>query len=143
MDETVDISGQLTRASIAVGNHSFDATGLSLRSGGTMHAFRYGSGIGVAAPPMRAAWLTGEVFVAYAPNGYENLRPYIELRAHVDRLQMGSDSLTRVGVGPRFGVLYALSEYFFLDAGMGRDVVGSEELRATIGLGLPIPISHL
>jgi len=143
LDETLDISGHLTRSTIVAGDRAFDANGFSLRSGQTQHALRYGIGLGIAAPPMRAAWLTGEAFVAYAPNGYDNLRPYVELRAHVDRLQMGSDSFNRFGLGPRFGVLLPLSEYFFLDAGIGKDVVGSDELRATIGIGLPIPLSHL
>jgi hypothetical protein len=143
MNETLDISGHLTRSTIVAGEHVFDANGFSYRNGQTQHDLRYGVGLGVAAPPMRAVWLTGEVFVAYAPNGCENLRPYVELRGHVDRLQIGGASFNRLGFGPRFGVLLPLSEYFFVDIGIGKDVIGSDELRSTIGIGLPIPLSHL
>jgi len=143
MNETLDISGHLTRTTIVAGGRAFDANGISIRTGQTQHALRYGYGLGVAAPPMKAAWLTGELFVAYAPNGYGNLRPYIELRAHVDRLQMGDASFNSLGVGPRVGVLMPLSEYFFVDIGVAKDVIGSDEVRGTLGLGLPIPLSHL
>lgn len=150
LDETLDLSGHVThvrQGAVATGAPGFEATGLSLRAGISDHAFRYGAALGVASPPMHALWVNAEAFVAYAPNGYENVRPYVELRAHADRLHRleaaDGASLTRYGVGPRVGVLMPLSEYCFLDLGIGRDVIGSEELRATIGLGLPIPLSHL
>ncbi len=143
MDETLDVSAHVTHASLTVNDHSVETTGVSLRLGQTQHELRYGIGLGAALPPIHASWLTGEAFLGYAPNGYWALRPFIEVRAHVDRLQLGEASLTRGGVGPRFGVLIPLSEYFFVDAGIGRDLIGSDELRGTIGIGLPIPLSHL
>lgn len=143
LDETLDISAHVTHSAIALDDRAFETTGLSARIGQTQRALRYGIGVGIAPAPAKAAWMTGEAFIAYAPNGYYALRPFIELRGHVDRLQMGEASIVRGGVGPRFGVLIPLSEYFFLDAGIGKDVIGSDELRGTIGIGLPIPLSHL
>lgn len=143
LDETLDISAHATHSAIALDDRAFEATGLAARIGQTQHALRYGIGVAIAPGPAKAAWMTGEAFIAYAPNGYWALRPFVELRAHVDRLQTGDASITRGGVGPRFGVLIPLSEYFFVDAGIGRDLIGSDELRGTVGIGLPIPLSHL
>jgi len=127
--------------------------GAGARLGWSLEAMRFGAGLGVygqsglsadAPRGARAFVASGEAFIAYAPNGFWSLRPSLELRLHVDRLQVGDAfGITRVGVGPRVGVIAPLSEYLFVDCGIGLDAFGSDEIRATIGLGVPIPLSHL
>lgn len=146
LDETFDVSGHVAHGSATVHDEATTATGLGMRMGVTFGAARFGSGIQGQAAELageRAGWLSGEAYAAYAPNGYWQLRPSIELRAHVDRIAAGGDVTVLGGVGPRFGVLLPIDEYFFVDVGLSHDVIGPEGFRGTIGLGLPIPLSHL
>lgn len=141
MNKTLDISAHAGRMQ----TDDWDASGGSARLGQTFGPLRFGMGVAGFRPEVseRAHLVSTEWFWAYAPGGYHNVRPFIELRAHVDYLRLGDVATTRGAAGLRAGVLLPLSEYFFLDAGIGRDVIGPDTMRATIGLGLPIPISHL
>ncbi|MBI2389274.1 MAG: hypothetical protein HYV09_06635 [Deltaproteobacteria bacterium] len=145
LNETLDISAQATRSSIAPPpRDTFDAFGFGTRLGVTLHDIRFGAGFGAHAPPPgeRAPLLSAETYLAFAPGGFWELRPFVEIRAHADRFDLRQEQ-TAFGVGPRFGVLAPLSEYFFVDAGLGMDLVGPERLRGSIAIGLPIPLSHL
>lgn len=152
LNKTLDISGHAVRLNTAgFGGEAYDANGVSMRMGDTIGPMRIGIGFNGYAPEISCACAPGtragvfglEAFIGYAPNGYWEMRPFIELRAHGDRLQLGGEKKITSGIGPRVGVLIPLSEYFFFDIGIGRDLVGPETLRATVGLGLPIPLSHL
>lgn len=159
LEETLDVSLHLAQTHAdwrSTGSPApFDARGFGLRVGSTRDALRYGAGIDFAFPerlttPLpelvgRRAWVfQGEAFVGYAPGGYWHVRPNLELRAHADRLWLGQDGgALGFGVGPRISLLIPIDEYFFVDVGIGRDLVGPEQLRATIAIGLPIPLSHL
>jgi hypothetical protein len=132
-----------------VGSFPFNA--ISLRLVGRFGALR--SGYGVTAffpqitcacdPASRVFMFGGEIFMGYSPGGYWAMRPYFEARAHVERLEVGAVKKIFAGAGPRLGVLVPIDEYFFVDAGMSIDVVGAEGIRGGIGIGLPIPLSHL
>lgn len=159
LDETLDVSLHVARTRAdwrSTGSPApFDARGFGVRVGSTRDALRYGAGIDFAFPERlatpvpelvgRRAWVfQGEAFVGYAPGGYWHVRPNLELRAHADRLWLGQDGgALGFGVGPRLSLLVPIDEYFFVDVGVGRDLVGPEQLRATVAIGLPIPLSHL
>jgi len=157
LNETLDLSLHATRGRVAMSDprvdSKFEVQGLGARLGWSLQDLRFGAGVGIYGPSSlradgpkgtRAYLASGEAYIAYAPDGFWSLRPFLELRAHADRLQVGDAyGITRVGVGPRVGVLAPLSEYFFLDCGVGVDLMGSDEIRGTIGIGLPIPLSHL
>lgn len=146
MNETFDVSGVFAHGGATVHDEATTATGLGTRMGVTFGAARFGSGIYGQAAPLggeRARWLSAEAYAGFAPNGYWQLRPSIELRAHADRIEVAGDVTVLGGVGPRFGVLLPLDEYFFVDVGLSHDLIGPEGFRGTIGLGLPIPLSHL
>lgn len=144
----------------------------ALRTGITAHGLRFGVGAGVGrasgdvletsslAPGSSAsadgAWLTPvEGYVGFAWGAVRTLRPYVELRggfyaAHVPIRARGADGHeeSRVHravmsfVAGRVGAIAWLSQYFFVDFGIGAGV-GVERLSASVGLGLPIPLSHL
>ncbi|MGZ3478617.1 MAG: hypothetical protein ACXVCJ_29215 [Polyangiales bacterium] len=131
LDETLDISLHGTYAAL---DQHHPMGGVGARVGVSSRAFRFGAGAGIA-----DGVRTGEAFVALTAGGFWKMRPFFEVRGHLDRV----DDETRNGLGFRGGVLLPLSEYFFFDIGAGRDVIGPERFRASIGLGLPIPLSHL
>lgn len=159
LDHTLDLSLHASRSQAdwnTVGSPApFEARGVGGRLGVSRGELRFGGGLAVDLPEQlrtplpalvgRRAWVgSAEAFVGWAPGGYWRVRPTIELRAHVDRLFLGGGGgALSLGLGPRIGVLVPLSEYFFLDVGVGRDLVGPEQLRATLAIGLPIPLSHL
>lgn len=139
MNETLDLSLHGAH----VGTERDVASGLGYRLAFTFGPVRLGNGITGVRRDDGAGWLSAEVFAAFAPNGYWHLRPSLELRAHADRVQLGSDVSLFAGAGPRLGVLLPIDEYFFVDVGVSRDLLGPETFRGTIGIGLPIPLSHL
>lgn len=139
MNETLD----LALYGAHVGTEERVATGLAYRTAFSFGPVRFGNGIGGVRRDDGAGWLSAEVFAAFAPNGYWRLRPSLELRVHGDRVQLGDDVRLFAGAGPRLGVLFPIDEYFFVDAGVSRDLFGPETFRGTIGIGLPIPLSHL
>jgi hypothetical protein len=153
LNRTLDITAYGSHGNVTespVGTFPFNA--ISMRLGGTFGPLRTGYGftgffpqIACACDPSaKAVMLGGEVFAGYAPGGYRVMRPFFELRAHVERLQIGDDvKKTLFGLGPRAGILFPIDEYFFVDAGMSIDVLGGEGIRGGIGIGLPIPFSHL
>jgi hypothetical protein len=141
MNKTLDISVQASRMQTA----DWDANGGGMRLGNTFSPLRYGGGVSGYRPevPGRALLMSYEVFYAYAPGGYFHVRPFVEVRFHIDNTRLGDDSKVRFAVGARIGAIVPINEYFFVDAGIGRDVIGADTMRATIGIGLPIPVSHL
>lgn len=150
LDETLDVAPYASRTSIAPASGPIDAFGGGMRLGVTLHDVRFGAGVGAYAPPTRSPLLSAEAYVGYAPGGFWELRPFVELRAHAECFDLrdpqrarSRDATTFVGVGPRFGVLAPLSEYFFVEAGLGMDFAGPERLRGSVAFGLPIPLSHL
>jgi hypothetical protein len=153
LDETLDLSFHAARAGIDGDEASLreQVPALGVRLGQTRDELRFGLGVFGALPKgMRsfpegdhASLVTGEIYMGYAPGGFWNVRPFVEARLHYDRLQLGSDVTTWLGFGPRVGALVPLSEYFFVDVGVSRDLRGPEAFRGSIGIGLPIPISHL
>jgi len=146
MNETLDISAHFARGAAVIDDEDTPTTGFGFRTGLSFGEFRVGNGLsGHAADVSRGhvRWFSYEAFAAWAPNGYWHLRPSVELRAHVDRLAYGDQVSVLTGIGPRFGVLLPIDEYFFVDVGVSRDLFGPEGFRGTFGIGLPIPLSHL
>lgn len=152
LNRTLDPSLSASHGSVTespVGSFPFNA--LSFRLAGTFGRLRAGYGANAFFPQITCAcepgatafMFGGEGFIGYAPGGYWSMRPFFEMRAHVERLRVGDLQKTLFGVGPRVGVLVPIDEYFFVDAGMSIDVLGHEGIRGGIGLGLPIPVSHL
>lgn len=150
LDETLDVSLHATRGRYTMSDPSLpplDVHGLGARVGWTLTTLRFGGGAGLhelvghtgSGHPFLAS---GELFVAVQMDPGCVL-PFVELRAHVDHVHAGDRGVTRLGLGPRVGVLVPLNEYFFLDLGLSMDLVGPETFRGVIGLGLPIPLSHL
>ncbi|MBL8717254.1 MAG: hypothetical protein JNL79_14805 [Myxococcales bacterium] len=150
LDETLDVSVHATRGRFAMSDPSLpplDVHGLGARVGWTLTTLRFGGdaalhdlvGHASGGHPFMA---TGELFVAVLMDP-GCLHPFVELRAHVDHVHAGDLGVTRLGLGPRVGVLVPLNDYFFLDLGFSMDLVGPETFRGAIGLGLPIPLSHL
>ena len=98
-----------------------------------------------------------EAFVAYAFGPAREVRPYLEVRGGLTVLQArlrashpgqgdlggGDFAALLPSVGGRSGALVPLSEYFFLDLGVGYGFVGPERLSLFVGLGLPIPLANL
>jgi hypothetical protein len=98
-----------------------------------------------------------ELYGGYAWGKYKNVRPYLEIRGGLTFLQSQIGLIHPVygelGASPhnaylgvlsgRVGLLVPLSEYFFLDMAVGYGIVGQEKQSFVIGLGLPIPMSHL
>lgn len=145
---------------------------LVARTGITSHGLRFGVGVGLGrasgdaleasslAPGSSASadatWLTPvEGYVGFAWGAVRTLRPYVELRggfyaAHVpvSALRADGPEESRVHravmpfVAGRVGAIAWLSQYFFVDFGVGAGV-GAERMSASVGLGLPIPLSHL
>jgi hypothetical protein len=130
LDETLDVSVHGTWAALEP-HHPL--AGAAARVGISNRGFRFGGGAGIT-----DGVRTGELFAALTTGGFWKVRPFFEVRGHLDR-----DDETRFALGARAGVLVPLNEYFFVDFGGGRDLVGQESFRASIGLGLPIPLSHL
>lgn len=98
-----------------------------------------------------------EGFVGYALRSGERIRPYAEARTsvtviggqarlrHLDdgdlgRVRFRTHVLT---VAAHAGVLVALNDYFFLHGGVGRAVYGGKAWTASVGIGIPIPLSNL
>lgn len=131
LDETLDLS---LHGAHTVGDDVSPRTGAAARVGITSRDVRFGAGVGTANGVHGA-----EAYLGWTHGGFWKLRPSFELRAHAERI----DDATKSGLGARVAVLVPLSEYFFLDLGAGRDLIGAERFRATIGIGLPIPLSHL
>ena len=85
------------------------------------------------------------------------VRPFIEARttgtivqaraqlAHRDgsRPETLRMHATTFAVAAQAGVLVHLSEYFFLEAGVGRVVYGTGGWTAGVAIGLPIPLANL
>lgn len=98
-----------------------------------------------------------EGFVGYAFRSGEKVRPYLEAQAVVTVLmaqaelrdpQLGSLGRARMHasvleVVGRVGVLIPMGEYFFLDAAVGRTMLGPGQWVASVGLGIPIPTANL
>ncbi len=98
-----------------------------------------------------------EGFVGYALRRGERIRPFVEARttvtAVVARAQLthrhdgdlGSVRMRAAtfGVAGRMGVLLALNDYVFIDVGVGRVFHGPGGWTASLGVGLPIPLSNL
>lgn len=159
LDATLDVALQATRTRAWLGASGAtppsDLWGVGGRLGATRGGLRFGGGVGLeasrdadgiaASNGGARRWLgSTEAYFAYAPGSYWSVRPLVELRAHVERVgpSMGSARWS-AGFGPRIGVIVALSEYFFFEVAVGRDLVGPQEERVTVALGLPIPLSHL
>ena len=98
-----------------------------------------------------------EAFVGYAFRKADQIRPYLEARATLTvvmaRAQLHHPELgglgrvrmhaTVVEVVGRAGVLVPLGEVFFVDASVGRTMVGPGAWLASLGLGIPIPTANL
>ena len=80
-----------------------------------------------------------------------DVRPFVEIRGTLTALQIGLSNgdygapfnAYLPGLATRGGVLVPLSEYFFLDAGVGVGLLGPERFTLDVGLGLPIPLANL
>jgi hypothetical protein len=134
-----------------------------LRANLSIEGFRFGLGMGVmtvagltfeADEPLETGHLWGvpfEAFAGYAFGSGRDVRPYLELRGTLTALQLGLSTedygapfnAYAPGLAARGGVLIPLSEYLFLDAGLGAGMVGPERFTLDVGLGLPIPLSNL
>ncbi len=152
LNKTLDISAHASHGTIAESPYgAFSVSTIALRSGATFGPFRYGGGPRASFPQLacacepgtKASMFGAEIFVGYAPGGYWAVRPFVEVRVHGDRLIVGSEQKLMFGAGPRFGALVPIDEYFFVDGGVSIDLVGYEGVRGMIGIGLPIPMSHL
>lgn len=152
LNKTLDVTASASHGTIAESPYgAFTASAIAMRVGATFGPLRFGYGPSASfpelacacAPGTRASMFGAEIFVAYAPGGYWAVRPLVEIRAHGDRLKVGSEHKVMFGAGPRFGVLVPIDEYFFVDGGVSVDLVGYEGVRGMIGIGLPIPMSHL
>ncbi len=98
-----------------------------------------------------------EGFAAYAFRPSKRVRPFVETRTTGTFIQAQARVAsgverervpvrlrgTTLAVALRAGVLVHLNEYFFLDAGIGRVVYGTEGWTASVGIGIPIPLSNL
>ena len=98
-----------------------------------------------------------EAFVGYAFRKADQIRPYLEARATLTvvmaRAQLHHPELGGLGrvrmhapvveVVGRAGVLVPLGEVFFVDASVGRTMVGPGAWVASLGLGIPIPTANL
>src|SRR5687768_13096149 len=117
-----DVSGSVYTSPVG----AFPYNGMGMRIGATLVPFRYGWGANAYFPQGTCECVAGtmaflgggELFMGYAPGGFWSMRPFIEVRAHAERLTVGDRQMLVWGVGPRLGVLMPLSEYFFVDAGL-------------------------
>lgn len=135
----------------------------SLRANLSIDGFRFGLGTGFitstgleleASEPLDPGRVWGvplEAFVGYAFGTGRQVRPFIEMRGTLTALQVGLSNgdygapfnAYLPGLATRGGVLIPLSEYFFLDAGVGVGILGPERFTLDVGLGLPIPLANL
>ncbi|MCH9687057.1 MAG: hypothetical protein K0V04_36820 [Deltaproteobacteria bacterium] len=113
--------------------------------------------VGYAITDGRVGGIPVEGFVGYAMRSDKRIRPFVEARttvtAVVARAQLhhrhdgdlGSVRMRAAtfGVGGRMGVLLALNDYVFVDVGVGRVFHGPGGWTASVGIGLPIPLSNL
>lgn len=147
-DETLDVSLHASHAEqdldvAGAGTPSRVLTrGLGFRTGVAIDGVRAGSGVTVRFGD--TGWgAAAEGFVGWSPPKYFHLRAFGELRVHVDRFAAPDRALLRAGLGPRFGLVAPIDEYFFVEAAVALDLVGPDRLVATVALGLPIQLSHL
>jgi hypothetical protein len=136
-----------------------------MRANLSLDGWRFGVGVGAggyrgtqlhyrsrSAAPITAArvWSVPiEGFFGYAFRTGERVRPFLEARGSATFFgarTYPTDVRLRghaLGVAARVGILWQLNEYFFIDAGVGRTIVGPGTWTACVGLGIPIPLSNL
>lgn len=135
----------------------------SVRGNLSLDGFRFGLGTGFitstglrleASEPLEPGRVWGvpfEAFFGYAFGAGRDVRPFVEIRGTLTALQIGLSNgdygapfnAYLPGLATRGGVLVPLSEYFFLDAGVGVGLLGPERFTLDVGLGLPIPLANL
>lgn len=140
-----------------------------LRANFSLHGIRFGAGAGFEGYRRLhvryeardsdlfddgMAWgLPLEAFLGYAFRTGERVRPFLEARGTAtflwargernDRSGYVSMRGSAFGLAARAGVLVELNEYFFVDVGVGRFVLGPGTWTACVGLGIPIPLANL
>jgi hypothetical protein len=107
--------------------------------------------------PGRLWGMSFELFAGYAFGDAREVRPYLEARGSFTLLetqlelqlpngQSGGTTGYQAyvpGVGLSAGILVPLNEYFFADVGVEVDLYGALRFAPFVGIGLPIPQSHL
>ena len=152
--DKADVDGRLTRAGTTLGAGLRGNLSVSgVRIGLALGAFRVTSPATAANPaPLHGKGFAGELFLAYAYG--RDIRPYVELRGVWNALAVESGegagrtedvggTIHTLGLGMRAGLLIALDEYFFIDLGATRTLVGPDHNYVSLGLGIPIPLDNL
>ncbi len=105
----------------------------------------------------RVSGMPIEGFVGYALPLESRIHPFVEARTtatvmvaratltHRDQGDLGRMRMhgASFSVGGRAGVLFAVNDYVFVEAGVGRVFHGPGGWTASMGIGLPIPLSNL
>ncbi len=127
-----------------LGTGFITSTGLSLEAGESLEASE-------PLDPGRVWGVPFEAFAGYAFGSGRDVRPFLEVRGTLTALQVSLSNgeygapfnAYLPGLATRGGVLVPLSQYFFLDAGVGIGILGPERFTLDVGLGLPIPLANL